>query len=500
MTRHLPVLVVVLPLAGAVVAPVVGMVSVRAARWLGLGVLLLALLGSLGALHLALAGGTLRYELGGWAPPWGIEYVVDALSGGMAVLVSFMALVTAVYMGPQMRGHEGLTGGAQYALHLLLTAGLLGIVLTGDAFNLYVFLEISSLSAYALLAGGGPRAIVAVYRYLLVGTIAASFYLLGLGYLYALTGTLNMADLAARLPEVPETGAVVVGLALILVGMAIKAALFPLHGWLPDAYSYASAPVASFVASVMSKVGAYVLLRVLFFIFQGGEVVGRALDLLGLAAALAMVAGSVMALAQRDLRRMLAYSSVGQMGYVVLGFGLGNVAGLTGSLLHMVNHAVMKACLFMAGGNVLWRARTARVAGYAGMAQRLPLTMAAFTVAAISMIGLPPAGGFFSKWYLILGALERGRWVYVGAIVASSLLTAVYMFRVLESAYFGAPAPATETAGEEAANGPRDAGGEAPAAMLVPVLILALAVLGLGVFNQALVEGVLTPALAGVGR
>jgi multicomponent Na+:H+ antiporter subunit D len=202
-----------------------------------------------------------------------------------------------------------------------------------------------------------------------------------------------------------------------------------------------------------------------------------------------------MALAQHDVRRMLAYSSVGHMGYVVLGFGLGNPAGLTGALLHVANHGVMKACLFMVAGNVLLRAGTVRVAGYAGVARRLPLTLAAFGVAALSMIGLPPAGGFFSKWYLIQGALQRGSWIYVAAIVASSLLTAAYMFRVLENAYLRAPA-ADGAEGRDPAGAPH----EAPAGMVAPVLALALAVLALGLWNQALVDGVVAPALAGVGR
>ena len=498
MSAHLPVLMVVLPLAGAVVVPVVGLASARAARALALLALVLAHLCAVGALRVVLANGTWRYRLGGWAPPWGIEYVVDALAGGMAVLVSFVALLTALHARYSHEGRNPLNVATSHALHLLLAAGLLGIVVTGDAFNLYVFLEISALSAYALLAGGGARAEVAAFRYLLIGTVAASFYLLGIGYLYAATGTLNLADLAARLPQAPDAGVVGTGLALIVIGLAVKIALFPLHGWLPDAYAYAPAPTSAFVSSVMGKVGAYVVLRFLFFVFPAGGQAGRALDLLGLAAAAAIVAGSVMALAQRDLRRMLAYSSVAQTGYIMLGFGLGNAAALTGALLHVVNHAVMKACLFLSAGNLLARTGAAGVDECRGVGARLPVTMGAFGVAAVSMIGLPPAGGFFSKWYLVQGALERGAWIYVAAIVAGSALTAVYMFRVLEAAYFRPAAPSAASPPAEAANGPLFGPGEAPAGMLVPMLILALAALGLGVFNQALVDGVVAPALAGV--
>ncbi len=502
MIEHLPVLVVLLPLVGSAVVPVLGLLSARAARLLALGVLLLTHLAALGALYRALETGVWRYELGGWAAPWGIEYVVDALGGGMAVLVSAMALLSAIYAGPHLRAWRGAPVALYHAVHLLLAAGLLGIVLTGDVFNLYVSLEISALAAYALLAGGTRPGTVAAFRYLLVGTIAASFYLLGIGHLYAVTGTLNMADLAARLPEVQEVGVVATGLALIVVGLAIKTALFPLHGWLPDAYSSAPAPVVAFVASVKGKVSAYVLLRILVFVFDGHGLAERALDLLAVVAAVTILAGSAMALAQRDLNRMLAYSSVGHMGYIVLGLGLGTAAGLTGAVLHIVNHAVAKGCLFMASGNLQLRAGSSRITALSGMARQMPLTMAAFVVAALSMIGLPPTGGFFSKWYLLLGALEGGAWLVVVVIVTSSLLSAVYFFRILETAYFRPPeaTAAPTSSADEAAAAPGEGRTEAPLAMLAPVLLLALCILGLGVFNQGLVEVVLRPALATVGR
>jgi multicomponent Na+:H+ antiporter subunit D len=485
---HLPILIVAVPLVAAVAAAVVGLASARAARLITLAALASSHLAALGALRAALAHGTWRYPLAGWTEPWGIECVVDPLAGAMAVLVSFMALLATLYGNPSTGGAGAARGGVGYALHLLLAGGLLGIVVAGDAFNLFVFLEISSLAGYGLVAAGGDRAVVAAFRYLLVGTIAASFYLLGVGYLYALTGTLGLADLAARLPDVAETGVVATALALIVVGLALKIALFPLHGWLPDAYALAPVPTSSFIASVAGKVGVYVLLRFLFFVFPEQPAAARALDLLGVVAAVAVVAGSLLALAQTDLRRMLACSSVGQIGYVVLGLALANAAGLVGALLYAVNHAFMKACLFMASGSVSERIGAESVSAYAGAARRVPLSMAAFAVAGLSMIGLPPTGGFFAKWYLVLGALERGAWAFVAAIVASSLLTAVYVFRVLELAYFRAPAEPTP--GER----PRAAASELQP-RLVPVLALALGVLGLGLFNQALVEAALLPAL-----
>jgi multicomponent Na+:H+ antiporter subunit D len=486
MSAHVPVLIVLAPLVGAAATPLVAFASARLAHALALAAIAASLLSAATALARTLGDGTIRYYLGGWPPPWGIEYVIDPLSGGMAVLVAGLSLIVVVYAGPCVSGGRRDIG-AFYALYLLLTAGLLGMVVTGDLFNLYVFLEISSLSAYALLASGGGRSAVASYRYLLLGTVAGSFYLLGLGYLYAVTGTLNMADTAARLPAVAASPAVGVAIALITVGLGIKMAVFPLHGWLPDAYTYAPAPVTAFVAGVMTKVSAYAMLRILYFVLFSGAVTGDALRLLGWAAAAATVAGSVMALAQTDVRRILAYSSVGQMGYIVLGMSIGTPLALTGTLLHILNHAVMKSCLFLSAGGVFFRTGVTDTGGYRGAARRVPVTMAVFTIAAASMVGLPPTAGFFSKWYLMLASIEDGLWPFAIVLVASSLMSAVYLFRVVERAYFG-----------DHADDAAPSGGmlrELPLGMLAPMILLAAAILLLGVFNQSVVTHIIAFAL-----
>ena len=486
MTAHLPVLIVVLPLAAAVIVPLVSLASVQAAFAVACLTLAAAAVASCSALSHVLAHGALRYELGGWAPPWGIEYVVDPLSGGVAALITLVAVCVVVYAGPQANGGAA-RGGMFHGLYLLLVAGLLGIVLTGDLFNLYVFLEISSLAAYALLASGGVRGTVATFRYLIVGTIAATFYLLGTGYLYALTGTLNMADMAMRLTAVMDARAYGAAVVLVVIGLAIKAALFPLHGWLPDAYTYAPAPVTGFIAAVMAKVSAYALFRVLYFVTPAQGAAAQALMLLGWVSVIAVLAGSILAMAQQDIRRMLAYSSVGQMGYIVLGLALGTPAALIGALLHLFSHAVMKGCLFLVVGGIRWRTGVYRISDYAGMGRRMPLTMAAFVVAALAMIGLPPTLGFFSKWYLLSGAVEANAWLFVAALVLSSLLGVVYFFRVFECAYLKAP-------GEGQGTPPRQ---ELPLHMLAPILVLTAAVLVFGLLNQQVVDGVIRYALPG---
>jgi multicomponent Na+:H+ antiporter subunit D len=528
--RHLPILIVAAPLLGSAVAALAGLVSARLVRAVTLATLAASAALAAWALRLATTDGPLRYTFGGWPAPWGIEYLLDPLAGGIAVLVLVFALLACVYAGPYVADLRPRTSGVFHAVYLLLAAGLAGMAVTADVFNLYVFLEISSLSAYALVALGGDRSLVASFRYLLIGTVAGSLYLLGVGYLYGLTGTLNMADLAARLPALGESPGVTVAVVLMVVGLAIKMGLFPLHGWLPDVYSHAPAPVTAFIAGVMTKVSAYVLIRLLLFVLPPGGIAADALTVLGWVATIAIVAGSVMALAQTDVRRMLAYSSVGQMGYIVLGVAIGSPIALAGALLHMLNHAVMKACLFLVAGGVYFETGARDVDGYAGVARRLPLTMGAFVLAAGSMVGLPPTGGFFSKYYLLLGALEAGRWAGVAALVASSLLGAVYLFRVIERAYLGGPAapgheapaygtpardPMSRGSGTPAPGGPAAPGHKAPAygtralygpaarrpelplSLLVPILMLAAAVLLLGIFNQASVTHVIELALPG---
>ncbi|HJO39705.1 MAG: monovalent cation/H+ antiporter subunit D family protein [Vicinamibacterales bacterium] len=486
MSEHLPVLIVVVPLSAAFVVPLLGRRSSGAAHIVTLGALAATLVAASVALARVLrtADGVWRYELGGWAPPWGIEYVLDPLSGGMSVLVAGLALAAAIYAGPYLRTADPDRIGLFDSLYLLLVAGLLGIVVTGDLFNLYVFLEISAIAAYALLSTGGDRAAVATFRYLLVGTVAASCYLLGIGYLYALTGTLNMADLSVRLAAADESTATAVGVGLIVIGLAIKAAVFPFHGWLPDAYTYAPPPVTGFVAAVMTKVSAYALYRVLYFVLGAEPAAASALVFLGWAGVAAIVAGSWLALAQSDVRRMLAYSSVGQMGYIIFGFSLGSPIAIVGALFHVLNHALMKGCLFLVTGGIRWRTGVSSVAGFAGLGRRLPLSATAFALAAVSMVGLPPTAGFFSKWYLLLGAFEAEAWVGVAALVGSSWLSAIYFFRVLERLFVGAdettPAPERR---------------DLPFGMLAPALALAVVVLLLGLFHQPVVTHLLERAL-----
>jgi multicomponent Na+:H+ antiporter subunit D len=294
--------------------------------------------------------------------------------------------------------------------------------------------------------------------------------------------------MANQLELNPGGPALAAAIAFIVVGLAIKLALFPVHGWLPDVYTYAPTPVIGFVAAVMTKVSAYALFRILYFVLNGHGITTKALEALGWIAALGILAGSLMALVQKDIRRVLAYSSISQLGYIVLGFAIGNTWALTGALLHVINHAVIKSCLFLTVGACQWKTGATRVAEYSGLGRRLPITIGALTVSAIAIVGLPPTAGFFSKWYLAVGILQAGNWPFLIILILSSLISAVYFYRVIEQAYFGPVDTAylqNQTSGKL----------ELPVAMLSPIVLLAVATVLLGLFNQQIVTSVITKAL-----
>ncbi|MGZ8518646.1 MAG: proton-conducting transporter transmembrane domain-containing protein [Candidatus Binatia bacterium] len=482
--NHLAVLIPGPLLFAAFIVPLAGLLHkglVPAVALLGVG---LAAAASVWGMWAVVHQGTLRYHLGSWAPPLGIEYVLDPLAAFMALVVTVSGLFSLVYFSPALRHEVPDRFVIAHALALLFLAGLCGMIVTGDLFNLFVFLEIASLSAYALVAIGDKQAPVAALRYLILGSLAGSFYVLGVGFIYFVTGSLNMADVAQRLAPLYQSRAVVAAAILIALALALKMALFPFHLWLPDAYTYAPSAVAGLIPPVATKVAAYVMVRVFLGVFQPSFGFDRValLPVISWLAAAGIIYGSVMAIAQSDLRRMLAYSSVSQIAYVGLGLGMGNSMGLIGALLHVVNHAAMKACLFFVAGTVRQRTGQVQISNLTGLGRTMPWSMAAFTIAALSMIGVPPAAGFFSKWYLMLGALELANPWFVTVILLSSLLNAVYFFRVLENIYVKTTTVPGATVGAEA-----------PPAMLAPTLITAAAVLVLGLANSVIVTQLLMP-------
>ena len=433
---------------------------------------------------------TLSYAFGNWPPPIGIEYRVDAANAFVALLVAGMAAIALPWAKKSVDREVPERQGAFYALFLLALSGLLGITLSGDAFNIFVFLEISSLATYGLIAHGSDRrALLASFRYLIMGTVGATFLLIGIGFLYIMTGTLNLADLAERLPEVRDTSTVRAALAFIVVGMGLKLALLPLHLWLPNAYTYAPSFVTVFLAGTATKVALYVMLRFVFSVFapDWSFVVlplSTVLMILGVAG---MFAGSWVAMFQPNIKRMLAYSSVAQVGYMVLGVSLVSIVGLTAAFLHLFNHALMKTALFMAVGTVIYQVGSGHLKDFRGLGRTMPWTLSAFALAGLSIIGVPLTAGFVSKWYLIQAALDQGQWFLVVLILMTSLMAIIYIWRVIEAAWFqerGSDQPAV---------------GEAPLALLIPTWVLVALNVYFGIDTRLTVGGATAAAQALLG-
>ena len=462
LSAHLPILQVVLPL---IAAPICLLLRRPLLSWL----LALAVTWTCFAIAIALmirleSVGTIVYELGGWPAPWGIEYRIGTTSAIVLVIVSGIGSVVMPYARASVASEvEPARQHLLYTCYLLCLCGLLGVTATGDAFNLFVFLEISSLSSYVLIAmGRDRRALTAAFQYLIMGTIGATSIVIGIGLLYLVTGSLNMADIAARLPEPGTNRTVLLAFAFVSVGAALKLALFPLHVWLPNAYTCAPSAVTAFLAATATKVGVYILLRFIFTVF-GARFAFTAMPLdtmlLTLAVA-AMFAASAVAIFQNNVKRMLAYSSIAQIGYMILGIGIATMGGVAAGLIHLFNHALMKGGLFMALGCVFLRTGSMRLESMAGIARTMPWTMAAFVLGGLSLIGVPLTVGFISKLYLIGAAIEAGLWPFGVLVVLSSLLAVAYIWRVVETAYFREPTP-------EAARAT-----EAPLSMLLPTWLL----------------------------
>ncbi len=479
LTGHLPALQVIIPLVSAPVCVLLR--NPRHAWLLALAVSWLVLAIAIQLIAHVHASGTISYAIGAWAAPVGIEYRVDMASALMILVISVIGAVTMLFAERSIL-HElkAKQAGLFYTCFLLCLTGLMGVVMTGDVFNLFVFLEISSLSSYILISMGPTRrAMTAAFQYLVMGTIGATFILVGIGLLYMMTGTLNMIDLSDRLPAVTGTRTIRVAFAFITVGVSIKLALFPLHLWLPNAYTFAPSVVSAFVAATATKVGVYILLRFFFTVFGisfsfDAMHVG---DIMMLLAVAAILVASVVAVFQSNVKRMLAYSSIAQIGYIILGISLATTAGVSAGMVHLFNHAIIKGALFLAVGCIFMRLGSTELRDMRGIGRQMPWTMAAFVAGGLGLIGIPLTAGFISKWYLVVAVLDEGYWPLAVLVLISSILALVYIGRVVETAYFKSPATAINEIRE------------APAIMLIPVWLLVGASVYIGV-DAGLVYGI----------
>ena len=458
--------------------PLIGLNNPGRCRPVALTALGTMFLLSVATLWRILGHGEIRYAFSGWAPPAGIEWVADEIAAIMVVVLSALAFLCLLHTGRETDTELGSRTVPYHAILLTLVSGLTGIVFAGDLFNIFVFLEIAALSGYALVGVSGGRALVSAFRYLIMGSLGASFYLLGVSYFYMATGTLNMADLAQRIPDLLHSKAVIGGLSFMFIGLGIKMALMPLHGWLPDAYTEAPDSVSPLLASLVTKIATLAWIRILYRVLAAGSS-DTSLEIIGLlwvVGSLAAVAGSLLALTQQDLKRRFAYGGLAHIGLVLVGVGQGNQTGLAGGLFYLINDAVMQCLLFILVG-VIARRYGARTLDDLGRIQLPPpWIITGFVVAAISMIGLPPTGGFFGKWYIVLSAIEKENYVAVAAVLVTTLLTMAYFMQVLERMLRGGQ------------TGPSAQKIETPLQLRLSTGVLSAAIIGLGLWSDRVVQ------------
>ncbi len=490
MNPHYSALLVITPLLSAFLISGAGWINRKLCFPLALLGLGLSAYFSIHLLMQILNEGVVHYRLGGWEAPWGIVYQVDGLNGLVSVVVSVLAFINLIATHRDIKETFPEKTGAFYALYTLFVTGLLGIVVTGDLFNLYVLLEVASLTSYALIALGQERAPLASLNYVFMGTIGACFYLLGVGYLYIMTGSLNMADIASILPSLKNSHAILVAFIFCMVGIWIKMAFFPLHTWLPNAYAYAPSAVSSLIAPLMTKVMVYVMIRLMISVFCHDftfETLGIG-DALVWLSTFAILMGAFLALTQKNLKRMLTYILISEIGYMVGGAWLGNRLGMTGAILHILNDALMTFCVFLAVGNIHYRIGDLEFGDLKGLFKKMPFTMAGLVAGGLSIIGIPPTCGFFSKWYLISGAIQAEQYGFMVALLLSSLINAVLFFRIIEIGYF-------EPFSHHASSSQQEGMKEAPLTMVIPLLAVAVSIVVVGIYAGDIVSNIIELAI-----
>jgi len=482
--HHLPAILIVFPL---VAAPLCVILRNRHAAWaITVSISSLCFIVSVSILIQVHNGSVVQYNLGGWSAPSGIEYYIDVGNALIISLVTAISTIVSVYSLPSV--DKEIPSEKHYLFYagwLLFLTGLLGIAITGDAFNVFVFLEISSLSTYMLIALGRerPHSFMAAFRYLIMGSIGASFILVGIGFLYAATGTLNMQDLAWRIPNAQGSRTLIVAFAFITVGVLIKTAMFPVHNWLPNAYQFSPSAVNSFLAGTATKVSIYVLIRFTFNIFGTDYSFSQMLlsNVLLPIAIIGFIVMSLVAIFQTDIRRLLAYSSIAQVGYIAAGLSLATQSGLTAAMIHIVNHGLIKSALFMATGCMLYKLGSVHILSLRQLITTMPITVSAFIVGGVSLVGLPLTAGFISKWYLILAALDKGMWWLVILILCSSVLAILYMGKVIQMMCFS-------PVSDQIKNTSKITIDEAPQIMLASTWLVLIISLAFGMNSEHLVE------------
>jgi proton-translocating NADH-quinone oxidoreductase chain N len=473
-----PTLLVAVPLGLAFATPLLGLASKALPRYVPVAAMLFNLVVSILLLPDALEA-PIVVQTAGWAPPLAIHLVAGPLGVFLAALIALIGLLVAVYGIGYI--HEGATT-RYHVLYILILLGATGVVLTGDVFNLFVFFEILCISSYALVAYRGDSVgVESGVKYLVQGAIGSSLALIGIGLLYGSFGTLAMADIGARTGSASSLR-LFVSMAFLVTGFGVEAAVLPLNGWLPDAHSSAPSSVSAILSAIAIKAGIYVIARVVYTIY-GAQSILPFVALLGVAT---LLVGEMCAFSQTDIKRLLAYSSIGQVGLIVFGLGMASVIGISAALFLVVSHALAKALLFLSTGYMIYRTGSRDIPSLNGMGTRMPLTSFCFTIGAFSLVGLPPFVGFASKFMVVRAALEKAEAFYVvlmAIALVGTVIEGAYFFRIVQGLFFKpAPEPAPEQVSEEA-----------PLSALVPVGVLAALIVAVGVYPR-LVARALTPA------
>lgn len=479
--NDLPIIIILFPLISALLSLLLSRIHKHLGRNVVAISIFASLLCSVKLLINIINDGAVRYTFGGYKAPYGIEFYIDSIGAIIVVVILLLGFITTLYATNfEVTNERKIIGGA-YALIGLLIVGMCGMTLTGDVFNLYVFLEITSLSGYCLIALGGSRGVVAAFRYLLVGTVAATMYLLGVGILYASTGTLNMTDMRSILDSQDYTVQMTVSMCLLIGAFGIKMPMFPFHGWQPSAYAHAEPSSRPLIAGVMGKIPALAMFRYLYFIYGTDyKHFTMFLTIIGVLSCIGIIYGSIRAMAQEDIRKILAYSSIAQIGYITLGLAIGNSYALVGAFLHLIGHVFMKSGLFFSAAAIRYRFGNFQLSGFGRIYKKMPVTSALIVLASLSMIGIPPAVGFFSKWYIALGAAQSHQYWYIAVLVLSSLLNAIYFFKLIEKIFINPPTELKDSREGEVR--------ELPIAMLAAIVVCFVTILALGLFNASIID------------
>ncbi|SCV63565.1 Na(+)/H(+) antiporter subunit D [Anaplasma phagocytophilum] len=439
MKDHLVILQVLLPLLSATVCSLLRC-RVSLIQMFTCGVVTGSFLISLLLFFQVYSGQPIIYKVGGWGLPYGIELRVDLLSATMMLLVTFIGVMSTIYgIYPSRKEIPAEKVSKFYAAFLLSFGGLLGILVSNDAFNVYVFLEVASISAYVLVAMGVHKgSLVSSFEYLIIGTVGATFYLLGIGFLYAATGTLNMGNMFMMLQGLPVDKTVYIGVFFVLLGLVMKAALYPFHGWLVRAYSSSPAFIAVFLSGTATKVMIYLMIRIVYGVF-GANLVFTELPfgkMLLAVAALAIIVASVLAAMSKGISDVLSYSSVANIACVIFAISVNTYAGLAAAVTYMVSHSVAKSALFMVSGGISYHFGRGNVEKCLSLSRVLPGITAAYVLLSLSLVGMPPTMGFVAKWHMLSSFVSARAWEGILALSVGSVCSVIYTWKVIEYLYF----------------------------------------------------------------